>query len=184
MILPSTAHGDISVGCESHELCINAMNLPPIWFYSAIAVRTIIVAVCLVVGVRLFGKRLAGGLNILDLLLVLLLGNAVQNAITVGSGELAVGLVSVACLLIIDRLIGILFVRNPFLESRFFGAPTILVTNGKLNPVAMRHEGVSEDEVLTAIHEQGLSDLSQVKLGMLEEDGTISIVPKEDHNQS
>ena len=154
------------------------MNLPPIWFYSAIAVRTFFVALFLVIGLRLFGKRVAGGLNVIDLLLVLLLGNAVQNAITVGSGELAVGIVSVIVLLLIDRYIGNLFVRNPYMESRFFGAPTVLVTKGRLNYLAMRQEGISEDEILTAVHEQGLSSLSQVKLGMLEEDGTISIVPK------
>ena len=156
------------------------MNLPPAWYYSAIAARTVIVVLCLIVGVRLSGKRVGGGLNLLDLLLVLLLGNAVQNALTQGSGDLLVGIVSVITLLTIDRLIGNLFVRRPFLESRFFGSPTILVSQGRLNHPAMLHEGVSEDEVLTAVHEQGLSDLRQVKLGFLEENGTISIIPKDD----
>jgi uncharacterized membrane protein YcaP (DUF421 family) len=155
------------------------MNLPLGWFYAAIAARTAIVVLLLVLGLRVFGKRDAGGLNVVDLLLVLLLGNAVQNAITNGSGSLVVGLISAGTLLAIDRAVGILFVRRPLLESRFFGKPSVLVANGKLNLPAMRHEGVSEDELLTAAHEQGLRDLSQVKLGILEEDGTISIIPKE-----
>ncbi len=155
------------------------MNLPLAWFYSAIAVRTTIVLLLMVLGLRYFGKRDAGGLNLVDLLLVLLLGNAVQNAITNGSGDLVVGIVSAGTLLVIDRLVGILFVRSPLLESRFFGKPSVLVTNGKRNLLAMRHEGVSEDELLSAVHEQGLDELSQVRLGILEEDGTISIVPKE-----
>ena len=158
------------------------MNLPPAWYYSAIAARTAIVVLCLIVGVRLSGKRVGGGLNLLDLLLVLLLGNAVQNALTQGSGDLLVGIVSVITLLVIDRLVGNLFVRRPFLESRFFGSPTVLVSQGRLNRLAMRHEGISEDEVLTAVHEQGLRDLSQVKLGVLEENGSISIIPKDNHS--
>jgi uncharacterized membrane protein YcaP (DUF421 family) len=157
------------------------MNLSPLWYYSAIAVRTILVLVLMVIGLRLFGKRAVGGMNLVDLLLVLLLGNAVQNAITNGSGDLLVGLVAAGVLLLVDRWVGILFVRHPILESRFFGKPVILASDGKLNLLAMRHEQVSQDEVITAVHEQGLSDLSEVRLAMLEDDGSISIIPRE-HN--
>jgi uncharacterized membrane protein YcaP (DUF421 family) len=155
------------------------MNLPPFLFYSAIAVRTVLVLVFLLIGLRLLGKRSIGGLNLVDLLLVLLLGNAVQNAITNGSGDLWVGIVAAGVLLVIDRWVGILFVRHPILESRFFGKPVILAFDGKLNLLSMRHEEISETELLTAVHEQGLSDLSEVRLAMLEDDGSISIVPKE-----
>jgi uncharacterized membrane protein YcaP (DUF421 family) len=142
-------------------------------------VRTILVLGLLLVGLRLMGKRAVGGMNLVDLLLVLLLGNAVQNAITNGSGDLLVGIVAAGVLLLIDRWVGILFVRHPILESRFFGKPVILAFDGKLNLLAMRHEEVSEAEILTAVHEQGLSDLSEVRLAMLEDDGSISIIPKE-----
>ena len=155
------------------------MNLPPFWYYSAIAVRTILVLAFLVIGLRLLGKRAVGGMNLVDLLLVLLLGNAVQNAITNASGDLLVGLVAAGVLLVIDRWIGILFVRHPILESRFFGKPVILAIDGKLNLLGMRHEEISEKEVLAAVHEQGLSDLSEVRLAMLEDDGSISVIPKE-----
>ena len=155
------------------------MNLPPFWYYSAIAVRTLLVLAFLVVGLRLLGKRAVGGMNLVDLLLVLLLGNAVQNAVTNASGDLLVGIVAAGVLLVIDRWVGILFVRHPILESRFFGKPVILALNGKLVLLAMRHEEISEAEVLTAVHEQGMSDLSEVRLAMLEDDGSISVIPKE-----
>jgi uncharacterized membrane protein YcaP (DUF421 family) len=155
------------------------MNLPPLWYYSAIAVRTILVLAFLVIGLRLLGKRAVGGMNLVDLLLVLLLGNAVQNAVTNSSGDLLVGLVAAGVLLVADRWVGTLFVRHPILESRFFGKPVILALDGKLVQLALRHEEISEAEVLTAIHEQGLSDVSEVRLAMLEDDGSISVVPKE-----
>jgi uncharacterized membrane protein YcaP (DUF421 family) len=155
------------------------MNLPPLWYYSAIAVRTILVLAFLVIGLRLLGKRAVGGMNLVDLLLVLLLGNAVQNAITNASGDLLVGLVAAGVLLVIDRWVGILFVRHPILESRFFGKPVILYFDGKLNLQAMRHEEISDAELLSAVHEQGMSDLSEVRLAMLEDDGSISVIPKE-----
>ena len=155
------------------------MSLHPLWYYSAIAVRTILVLAFLVIGLRLLGKRAVGGMNLVDLLLVLLLGNAVQNAVTNASGDLLVGIVAAGVLLVIDRWVGILFVRHPILESRFFGKPVILALNGKLVLLAMRHEEISEAEVMTAVHEQGMSDLSEVRLAMLEDDGSISVIPKE-----
>ena len=155
------------------------MTLSPLWYYSAIVIRTALVMAFLVLALRFLGKRSVGGMNLVDLLLVLLLGNAVQNAITQGSGDLWVGLVAAGALLLIDRFVGILFIRNPILESRFFGKPVMLVSNGKPNILAMRHEEISEEEVLTAVHEQGLSGLNQVRLAMLEDDGSISVIPKE-----
>ena len=115
----------------------------------------------------------------IDLVLVLLLGNAIQNAITNGSGALAVGLVSAGALLAIDRVLGVLFVREPWLETRIFGEPTVLASNGTIDRVALRREGLTEDELLAAAREQGLRDLSELRLAVLEADGTISVIPKD-----
>ncbi|MGE5141540.1 MAG: DUF421 domain-containing protein [Rudaea sp.] len=155
------------------------MNLSQPLFLSVIAVRTVIIVLVLVFAIRVFGKRDVGGMNLIDLVLVLLLGNAVQNALTTGSGELGVGLVSAAVLLIADRLMGILFVRRPWLERELFGGPTVIASHGKLDQAAMKHEDVSEDEILTAARAIGVRDLSGVRMAVLEEDGSISIVPEE-----
>ncbi len=155
------------------------MNLPWPWFLASVAARTAIVLLALLVGIRITGKRGMGGLNILDLVMVLLLGNAVQNALTYGSGELGVGLVSVGTLLLLDRLIGRVLTRQPWLEKQLVGEPRIILQNGQLDAEAMRHENVTEDEVLAAMRDIGVDDLSQVRLGVLEDDGSISIVPRE-----
>lgn len=154
-------------------------HLPLPLFAAAMAVRTAIVVLFLVAGIRILGKREVGGLNIIDLVMVLLLGNAIQNAITSGSGSLAVGLVSAGVLLVLDRSLGIVFVRRPWLQQRLFGDPTVLATDGRLDRRAMRHEGVDEDDVLAAMRDLGLDDLSKVRLAVLEADGTISIIPDE-----
>ncbi len=158
------------------------MHTPLPWSLVPIVARTAVVVFALVAGLRIVGRRDLGGLNMIDLVMVLLLGNAVQNAITSGSGALAVGLVSAATLLIIDQVLGIVFVREPWLEGRLFGDPVVLASNGRLDPWALRREGIDEDEVLTAAREQGVADLSQVRLAVLEDDGTISIIPREHEN--
>jgi uncharacterized membrane protein YcaP (DUF421 family) len=156
------------------------LNLPLPWFLAAIGVRSVIVLVALVAGIRIFGKRDVGGLTLIDLVMVLLLGNAVQNALTAGSGHLGVGLVSAGVLLVLDRLMGFLFVRRPWIEKELLGEPTVIGANGQLDERTMRREGVERDDVLTAVREMGLSELSQIRLAVLEPDGTISVIPRED----
>ncbi len=155
------------------------MELPLPLLLLAVAVRAIIILSALVLGIRSFGRRDVGGLNLIDLVMVLLIGNAVQNALTYGSGHLAVGIVSAGTLLVLDRALGILFVRRPWLERKLFGEPTVLVTDGRFDDRALRRESVSEDEVLAAAREQGLAKLSDVRLAVLEPDGTISIIPRD-----
>jgi uncharacterized membrane protein YcaP (DUF421 family) len=156
------------------------LNLPIPWFLAAIGVRSVIVLVALVAGIRIFGKRNVGGLTLIDLVMVLLLGNAVQNAMTNGSGHIGVGLVSAGALLVIDRFMGLLFVRRPWIERKLFGEPTVILTNGRPDARALHREGVDRDELMLAVRQQGLRDLSQVKLAVLEADGSISVIPKDD----
>ena len=156
------------------------LNLPLPWFLSAIGMRSVIVLVALVAGIRIFGKQDVGGLTLIDLVMVLLLGNAVQNAMTNGSGNLGVGLVSAGVLLVLDRLMGFLFVRRPWIEKKLLGEPTVIGVNGRLDERTMRREDVERDDVLTAVREMGLSELSQIRLAVLEPDGTISVIPRED----
>jgi uncharacterized membrane protein YcaP (DUF421 family) len=149
----------------------------PIWFLSLIAARTLVVFVVLVIGVRLSGKRQLGGMSTTDVVLVLALANAVQNAMTHGSGNIAVGLVSSATLLLAARAVGIVFIRHPPWEARVVGTPTVLAQDGRLLRARMEHEGITEEDVLTGLRKYGLTDLRQVRLVVLEPDGSLSVVP-------
>ncbi len=153
-------------------------NLPYPLLLAAAAVRAVVVVLALVAGIRLIGKRTVGGLNLIDLLMVLLIGNAVQNALTRSSGNLGVGLVSAGMLLLIDKVLGSYFYRHPKVEDKVFGAPAVLGTDGELDYASMRREGVRREDVEEAMREQGVSKLSEVKLVVLEDNGSISIIPK------
>jgi uncharacterized membrane protein YcaP (DUF421 family) len=152
----------------------------PLWFLSTIAARTAIVLIVLLVGVRLFGKREMAGMTLFDLVLVLTLANAVQNAMTVGSGMLGVGIVSGGTLLLINGALGRLFVRRPSIEAGFTGVPVVIVRDGQLQVDAMQREGITPEEVLAAARGYGLSRLDQVSLAVLETDGSLSIVPADE----
>ena len=146
---------------------------------ATIALRTAIVLVTLFVGLRLLGKRSVGELNLFDLLLILMIANAVQNSMTEGIGPLAVALVAGATLLVIGWAVAEFLARRPSLERHVMGAPAVLVHHGRLNKRALHREHLEAEEVTAAVREQGLAGLEEVRLAVLEIDGTISVVPEE-----
>ena len=150
---------------------------------AAVAVRTLIVLVATVAGVRLFGRRQMGGLDVQDLLVVLLMANAVQNAMTQARGGLLVGVVSAGALIGATWLLGRLFAARPRLEERLMGAPVLLVRDGELLKRSFRREGITEAEVMAAIREYGLADPRDVRVAVLEMDGSITVVPRKERDE-
>lgn len=154
------------------------MDTPSAGFLAEIALRTAIVFVLLVVGMRGTGKRQAGEMNVHDLLLVLIIANAVQNAMTKGNGHLAVALVSAGTLLAFGWWAATILARNPHWHAGLVGAPTVLVEEGRPLRANLDREGVTEDELMAAVRDQGLPNVSDVRLAILEIDGSISVVPR------
>lgn len=157
------------------------MDNPPdnLWYWSTIAARTLIVLLALVIGLRFLGKRQIGQMNIYDLALIMLLANAVQNAMTNGSGFIGVGIFSAGSLFLAGWLISRIFVRMPTLQTTILGTSTLLIQNGLLIKDNLRREHVSEDELIATIRQHGMEHPSQVQTALLEVDGTISIIPIE-----
>ena len=149
-------------------------------FLTTISARTAIVMLFLIMGIRLFGKRQIGQVNIYDLALIMALANAVQNAMTGGKGHLSVGIVSAGTLIVIGYLFTRLFLRVPKLETHICGSPTILLSEGKLLPDRLHRECVTESQLQMVMRQHSLTKYSEVELAVLEVDGSISIVPRPD----
>jgi uncharacterized membrane protein YcaP (DUF421 family) len=148
-------------------------------FLLVIAVRSAVVLLFLIAGLRVMGKRQIGQMNIFDLVLVMALANAVQNAMTMGKGELAVGIVSAGILILIGRILTAVFLRRPRLEERWVGTPTVIISDGQLHRDHMRREHITEDEVMAALREHGVCDPLDARLVVLEVDGTLSVVSRD-----
>jgi uncharacterized membrane protein YcaP (DUF421 family) len=125
------------------------------------------------------GKRELGQMNIYDLVLIIVLANAVQDAMLGEDNTLAGGLVSATTLLILNRLFTLIVLRSARFERYLLGQPVLILNDGELLEEKMRREGVTREQVLAALREHGLSDLEQAHMCVLEVDGTISVVPKE-----
>ena len=145
-----------------------------------IVFRTFIVYVVLVLGLHFFGKRELGQMNPFDLVLVLTISNAVQNAMTGPDTSLVGGLVSAMTLLVTNWGFARLRENVPWLRKWVEGEPNVLVENGHVEYAHMKEEGVDVDELLEAAREHEIERISDIKKAVLEVDGTISIIPKED----
>lgn len=138
--------------------------------------RSIAIYVVLLTALRVFGKREVGQFTLYDLVLVLLVANAVQPAMTGPDTSLGGGLVIILTLVAVNFLIGRLD-RFGIFHRLLAPAPTIVIRDGHYIPRAMDREGVDKEAVEMAIREHGIENVDGVKLGVLEPDGTLSIVP-------
>ncbi|MDO8691974.1 MAG: DUF421 domain-containing protein [Dehalococcoidia bacterium] len=141
--------------------------------------RTVAVFAVVLAGFRLMGKRELGQMTPFDLVLILLIANAVQNAMVGPDNSLAGGLLSAIVLLAANAVTARVRAMSPRAERLLEGQPALLVHDGKFVQENLHHEGISEDEILMAMREHGIDDPAEVKLAVLEVDGSISIVPKD-----
>ena len=148
-----------------------------------IVIRTVVVYLALAIGIRAAGKRELGQMTPFDLVVVLVISNAVQNAMVGTDTSLVGGLVAAGVLLALNEAVGRARLRWPMLSRRLTGSPTLLVVRGEFVEENLRREGLDRDEVLMAMREHGFSDLTDVQMAMLEVDGTISIVPAGSESQ-
>ncbi len=139
-----------------------------------IVLRTGVIYLLVLVGVRLSGKREVGQMTPFDLTLLLLLSNSVQNAMTGPDTSLAGGAVAASTLLILNYLIARASGTNRHFRRFVEGQPSLLVHDGKMIESHMAREHVSVDELHRALREHGISCLDQTALAVLEVDGSIS----------
>lgn len=144
-----------------------------------IVAKTTVIYIFVVVGLRLLGKREMGQMTIYDFVLIVIISNAVQNALVGGDKTLVGGLVSAVTLLVLDFVFTWALDHFPALARKVVGEPAILVSNGQPRWERMRKEGVTRMALLAALREHEMTGLDNVRLAVLEVDGTISVVPRE-----
>lgn len=145
-----------------------------------IALRTAAIYLVVLLGVRLSGKREVGQMTPFDLTLLLLLSNAVQNAMTGPDTSLVGGVIAAFTLLLMNYLIAEFSGLNRRFRKVVEGQPTLLVHDGKLIESHMAKEHVSMDQLQRALREHGIAHYHDVALAVLEVDGSISCLKYDD----
>ena len=146
--------------------------------------RAFVVYVCLLIGLRLSGKRQIGQLAIFDLVLLLIISNAVQNSMNGGDNSLVGGLISAFTLLVMNFVLGKIVVKDKKLANLMEGEPLVLVHNGVVSSPHLDKAGMTHEELRSQIRQSGCGSLSEVRVAILETSGKISVIKKDGGHSS
>lgn len=149
-----------------------------------VVARTAIVYVALVIAFRVLGKSSTGQLSTMDLIVLLVIANAVQNAMVGENVTLIGGLLAAAVILVLDRGLHFLIERSKRARVVLEGEPTILVRDGRIDEDRMRQEGITSDELGMALRQSGLLSVEEARYVFLETTGAISVIPYRDGGPS
>ncbi|MGH9758011.1 MAG: DUF421 domain-containing protein, partial [Candidatus Acidiferrales bacterium] len=143
--------------------------------------RSLVVYLFLLIMFRLLGKRQVGQMTPFDLIVLLILSNALQNAMIGPDNSLTGGLVGATVILAANWIIGRAAFDSPRLERAIEGVPTVLIHNGKLVEGNLRKETISREELLSNLRTQGYFNLSEVQTAVLEPSGKLSVLKEQPH---
>lgn len=145
----------------------------PWWEFVA---RGVAVYFFLLVFLRLTGRRQTGQYAPFDLVLLLVLSNAVQNAMNAGDNSLIGGMVSALTLLACHVLLAQLSYRFPRLRHLLDGKPQVLIHNGVVQQPLLRQEQITSDDLAAALRANGCLNAHEVERATIETNGQITVV--------
>ena len=138
--------------------------------------RTIIIYLSLLIIMRLMGKRQIGELDISDLVTTFLISEIASLPITDTSIPVAFAIIPMIVLLTFEVSSSWFLSRFPFLKNFFSARPATLISNGEINQKEMLKSRLSLDELIGELRQSGVSDISEVKYAILEQNGKITVI--------
>jgi uncharacterized membrane protein YcaP (DUF421 family) len=142
-----------------------------------VAIYTFVVYVSLIAAFKLLGRRTLGQLTVVDLVIIIIMGSAVETAMVHGNLSLPAGVVSASTLLATNRLIAHLATKNEWFHKLISPSPVLVVADGKLISEHLMRNGLTPEDIFEAIRERGFGSIAEVKFAVMEEDGEINAVP-------
>ncbi|MHB8137113.1 MAG: DUF421 domain-containing protein [Smithellaceae bacterium] len=152
--------------------------------YIRIIISSVAVYFFIILAIRLFGKKELAQLSVYDLVFILLISNAVQNAMVGPDSTLSGGLVAACSLFVVNYILKKLQLRFPAFGKAIQGEAIMLVFQGQILSSHMKTAGITEEELMEVIREHGVASVSNVDLAVLEVDGNISVLSTEIHKKT
>lgn len=145
----------------------------PWWHFP---LRAVAIYVLVMLLMRLSGKRAMGQFTPFDLVLLILIGNAVQNGLNGGDNSLTGATLLAVCLIALNYAVALVAARSPGARKLIEGEPVILARDGKVHRDVLRQQLVSNADFHEAMREAGCTDIERIRVATLETNGRISIV--------
>ena len=152
--------------------------------YLQVILRSIAVYFFIVIAIRIFGKKELAQLSVIDLVFILLISNAVQNAMVGADTSLLGGLVAAGALFGTNYILKKVLYKNKKLDELLEGKCEILIYKGNVDEGNLAHAEISLEELGAAVREHGVQDIRDVDLAMLEADGNISVISNDFQNRT
>lgn len=144
----------------------------------SVVLRGLLVYFLIFIILRMAGKRTIGEMTAFDLVLLLIISEAVQNALLDGDHSITGSMLVILTLVFTDIMVSLFTNKYRFFDNLINGIPLIILENGKPLSDRMKKARLQEDDILEAARKtQGLESITQIKYAVLEKDGSISIIP-------
>ena len=140
--------------------------------------RGLFVYFFLILILRSTGKRQIGQMSPFDLVLLMVLSNAVQNSMTGGDNSITSGIILAVTLVLANWTVGKLTSSSKVMEKLIEGDPQVLFHNGIVYEKVLKDAQITRQDLIAAVHKAGYADLDPIRAAILENDGTISVIPK------
>lgn len=141
-------------------------------------IRTLILYILIIAGVRLMGKRQVGELEPSELVLSLIIADLASVPMQDMGIPLHTGIIPILALLSLTMILSVLTMKSVRFRALLCGRPSIIIRDGKLDQLEMRRNRLTVDELLEELRNQGYTDLMGVKYAVLETNGQLSILPR------
>ncbi len=141
-------------------------------------VRSAVVYLFILVAFRFTGKRQVGQLSLFDLVVLLIISNVVQNAVIGNDNSVGGGMIGAVTILALNWTVVELSYRFKPARRLLEGQPSLLIHNGKVLQENLRRERITMEDLQAALRRNGRESVDQVRFAVLEENGQISVVPK------
>lgn len=145
-----------------------------------IIIRTTIIFLFILITFRISGEKHLGELTPFDFVLLLIISEAVQNALIDDDHSVTAGLICVATLIILNTIVNRISFSSKSAEKLIEGTPKVLIYKGRVHKDTQENEKISDQELYEALRQEGVLDPKEVYLAAIETSGKISVVKKKD----
>ena len=141
--------------------------------------RTLLLYIAVIAAIRLMGKRQIGDLDPSELVVTILVSDLAAVPMQDLGIPMVSGLVPIATLIVLEILLSFLALKSRPFRRLLNGQPAIIIRSGKLDTQKLRQMRLTTDEVIETLRKQNVASVADVKYGVIEPDGTLTVIPRQ-----
>lgn len=143
-----------------------------------VLIRTVVLYLFIIIGLRLLGKRQLGELEPAELTLALIIADLASVPMQDNGIPLLTGLIPIVVLLCMATILSVLTTKSVRFRHLMCGRPSVVISDGQVIEQELRRNRLTLDELLEELRIQGYADLRVVKFAVLETNGKLSVLPR------